>query len=122
MAWEQIDEKERQALIRAARERLQQRPVVWRPEPGEEKIAEVVRIVEIDTEIGKSKFIHLRDVSDGMLYSVPAHTVLLNHCYVSGVYLIRYQGKRKGKKRGEYHEWVVEPVYVTGEPTGLSTE
>lgn len=115
-----FSQEELNRRIEEARQRMREKPRIWVPKAGDEKAVLFVKVQQIDTEIGKSDFLILEDVTDGQRFSVPKHAVLENHMEPGGVYLLRYNGTRQGKARGRspYHDWAVEEVLPPPEDDG----
>lgn len=104
---EQLD-----ALVESARQRMREKPRIWAPKAGDERVLAFLYEQELETGIGRSTFLILEDIADGQRYSLPAHAVLQNHLKPGGIYLLRYNGTRQGKAKGRsaYHDWSVEEV------------
>lgn len=119
---------ELKARIEEARQRMREKPRIWTPKAGDEKVVKLIKIETLETEIGPGKFMILEEIDpetgDTARYSIPAHTVLENHMKLDGMYLLRYNGTRQGKAKGRspYHDWSVEVIFEPETEVGKKEE
>jgi len=106
---EGMDQEELDRKVREAEERIKERPLTWRPEPGEKKAVEVLDKVKKDTEFGETDFFIIKDLRSGQLLSVLGHGVLLKHLEVGLKYLLIYEGKVENGDKA-YHRWLWEEL------------
>lgn len=104
MNQEDLDRK-----IEEAEERIKERPLTWRPEPGERKAVEVLDKVKKDTEFGETDFFIVKDLKTGQLFSLLGHGVLLKHLEVGKLFLLIYEGKVENGDKS-YHRWLWEEL------------
>lgn len=106
---EEMSQEELDKRIREAEERIKERPLTWRAQPGEKKAVKVLEKVKKDTEFGETDFFIVKDLKTGQLLSLLACGVLAKNLAVGREYLLLYEGKVENGDKS-YHRWLWEEL------------
>lgn len=110
-----LEKADLEGKVKAAEQRMKARPKAWRPEVGEIKAIELLRIEERESDKLDRNFevFILKDLQDSQVYSLPVCGLLRKHLQEGQQYVLRYGGKVEAQINGqirEVHQWDWEQV------------